>query len=316
VNDGNAYSSKAGVVSFTGNNLSGNTVIGGTGTTLFNTLIVDTKSSNLQLDNNISVTDNLVMQSGNLQLNNHILDLGRTGYITGERNDSRIMGQDHGLVTVTATLSAPHAVNPGNIGVEITSLSDLGTIKIARGHSPQMSADGDPGIDRYFSITADHNAGLDATLKFYYLDAEVGTDSKNMLSVFTRQNTWDTWSAKGKDGSDASANWVVKNHLDNLGNYTLARSSGNLLTREGANKMLQVFPNPYIDHFNLILESDLETDDMISLYDQNGHLLQVKKVHLFKGANTLEWMEGKYAAGTYFLSFANSQKKMLKIVKL
>lgn len=317
VNNGDFNAQKAGTIIFTRNKVQANTVIGGNGSSVFNNLVLDTKSSNLQLDNNISITGNLVMQSGNLLLNDRVLDLGSTGSIIGERNDSRITGANGGLVTVTAALRSPQKVNPGNIGVEISSQSDLGTTLISRGHLSQVGKDGEHSIDRYFDIMPEYNSGLDASIRFYYLDAEIGNSSKEMLSVFTRQGKSGSWSVKGKDGNNTSLNWVVKNHLDNLDNYTLARSFVTPLAKLGAYQALQVFPNPYIDHFSLAFDSDEEKDDMVSLYDQVGHLLQLKKIHLTKGANTVDWVEGKFAAGTYYLSFTNKgERKVLKIVKL
>ncbi len=314
INNGNFAGGNNSTVLFTGSGVTGNSSIGGSGKTSIYNLILNKAANDLQLDNNITVTGNLLMQTGNLQLNNYLLDLGSTGNITGERNSARITGLNGGMVRITSVLNAPQAVNPGHIGVDITSDADMGTTVITRGHMAQVNTTGDLSIERWFNIAPERNANLNATLRFWYLDAEVGMNNKNTLTVFSRRENGANWSVKGKDNSDISANWVLKGKLDQLTNYTLARNINSSLGKQGTKTSLQVFPNPYIDHFRLMLVSDVEKDEIVSLIDQNGHVLEMRKVHWLPGVNTVEWNEGKYAAGVYYLRFG-SDASSLKIIK-
>jgi len=79
----------------------------------------------------------LVLNSGNLELNNHTIDLGATGHIAEERNEARITGISGGIIKATVLLNAPRSVNPGNIGVEITSAANLGLTPLQEGMCPK-----------------------------------------------------------------------------------------------------------------------------------------------------------------------------------
>lgn len=313
INNG-SFNAGSSTVMFTGSKLTGNSLIGGSSAIAFHRLIIDQPANAVQLANDIMVTKEIVMTNGNLALDNYTLDLGNTGKITGERNNSYITGFNNGKIKVTADLKAPHSENPGNIGFEISSMANLGYTVITRSCSIQAAGYNDEGIDRVFSISSQNNSGLQASIKFYYLDPEVGARTKNALSLFARREGESLWTMKGKDNSDPSANWVIKNNIDQLHSFTLRTGRSNIAEQEPA-KMPQLFPNPYTDHFSLVFFSDKEADDVVSLYDQVGHLLETKKVHWTVGMNKLDWNEGKFAKGIYYLFSANTSIKALKIIK-
>ncbi len=75
-------------------------------------------------------------------MNNYMLDLGSSGNIANESNNSCITGTTGGAIRITTVLNAPQGVNPGNIGVELTSDADLGSTVITRGHVQQTSSNG------------------------------------------------------------------------------------------------------------------------------------------------------------------------------
>ncbi len=316
ISNGSFTGGNSSTVTFTGNKTAGNSVIGGYGPVSFYNLSVSKSSDDLLLDNNISVTGNLAMNSGNLQLNSYTLDLGNSGKITGERNNSRITGAHGGVIKITTTLQAPQAVNPGNIGVEITSPADMGVTVITRGHLSQTNANGEQSIQRYFDVAPTFNSGLQASLRFFYFDAELDGSNKNTLAFYSKKNAQSNWSASGKDNSDMTDNWVLKNNLDQLNRYTLARNIIKASVKQDSKNSVQIFPNPYYDHFMITVFSENEKDDVVSLYDQVGHLLELKKVHWQAGMNNLQWIEGKFAAGTYYLIFASNAMKNVKLVKL
>jgi hypothetical protein len=212
-----------GTVLFTGTAASTSSTIGGSSTTTFNHLTIDKTSNDVVLNGNIAVNGNLTMQAGNLQLNNYTLDLGSgAGTIVGESNSTRITGLTGGSVNKTAVLDAPAAVNPGNIGVEITSAANMGSTLISRGHKQQTSAGGGLSIDRYFDITPATNSGLNATLKFYYFDNELAGRNKAELNQWTSADGGTTWTLLGSDQADVSADWVLKNNLGQFARTTLA----------------------------------------------------------------------------------------------
>ena len=77
----------------------------------------------------------------------------------------------------------------------------------------------------------------------------------------------------------------------------------------------QVYPNPLHDQFVVGLFSDLEKEHAISLFDQFGHLLQIKKMMCRKGMNQVVWNMSNYANGVYYLVFENRELQNIKLIK-
>jgi hypothetical protein len=302
-------------VLFTGSTSSTPISIGGGSPISFHHVVIS-RSSDVKLDNHVTVTGNITMDNGNLQLNNYTLDLGRTGSIVGEKNNARITDDDGGgLVKATAVLKAPRDVNPGNIGVSVTSTATLGETVITRGHVQQPGFYGKPAIHRYYDIAPAINSGLQATLKFYYLDAELGENNESELSVFSKSGHAGAWLAKGKDNNDASTNWVIKTNLDQLHCFTLAKAAIADNRLQNGQTGIQIFPNPSPGRFTVTVYSQEEKDAGIVLYDALGRLLERKKIHCEPGMNNIEWNISKYASGTYHLLFENLDAAGVKVVK-
>jgi hypothetical protein len=277
--------------------------IGGGSITGFYNLILH-KEQALQLNNNILVSGTLDMQQGNLQLNRYQLDLGHSGIIADERNEAYISG---GTIKRVALLQAPDAVNPGNIGVSITSKANLGETVIIRGSESTVSG-GNNNVHRYFDIVPANNQDLQATLRFHYLDAELA-GRENELTLFSAGSRSTDWKVTGSDHSDIGTNWVTKSKLGRLNRYTLA-----VAPEVRGNATLQAYPNPFVSGFVLNLPVDSRKQIMVQLLDQHGRLLEQKKVNCLPGQNTIQWNMVKYPAGNYHLSFGGLFKS-LELVK-
>src|SRR5258708_2404503 len=201
-NNGNLSAGNSTIL-FSGTTATANSFIGGSSSTVFNNITINKSSNGVLLNNNISINGNLTMQSGNLQLNNYTVDLGSGGgTIVGENNNARITGTTGGTINKTASLNAPAAANPGNIGVEITSTANLGSTLIKRGHVQQTSSGGGLSIYRYFDITPANNSALNATLKFYYFDNELAGRNKPELNQWASANGGANWTYHGQDQTD------------------------------------------------------------------------------------------------------------------
>lgn len=275
--------------------------IGGNSAIRFHNLTV---GEEIVLDNDIQVAGSLTLEKGNLQLNNHSIDLGYTGRIDGERNEARITGSS-GFIKAKAILNAPAAINPGNIGIEISSTATLGETEIIRGHTVQLD-----GTQRYYDIRPQFNTNLRASLKFYYLDVEMNNNQEDALSVYSSKGSG--WTEAGKDKSDINTNWVVKNELSQLHRFTLAGATNKVLAGKTS---VQLFPNPTPGQFTVMLNSAEEKETALNLYDQLGRLLESKRIVCRIGANNVTWNIARYANGTYYMSFTNLDLKTVKIVK-
>jgi len=162
------------------------------------------------------------MQAGNLYLNLFNIDLGSgSGTIVSETNDSRITGITGGNIIKTATLNAPTSVNPGNIGIAISSSQNLGSTVIKRGHVQQTN-NGGFSIYRYFDITPTNNTSFNATLQMFYFDNETAGITKSDLQFYNSEDNGNTWTQTGKDNSDIINDWVTKNNINQLSRWTLS----------------------------------------------------------------------------------------------
>jgi len=263
----------------------GNTsFIGGSHPTFFYDLVI---GGDVQLNNHASVTGGIFMQGGNLQLNRYLLDLGHSGSIIGERNESCITG---GLIKVSAFLDRPVEVNPGNIGVAFTSGANLGWTTIIRGHEQQTDA----SIWRYFTIDPERNGGTPMTMRVFYFEGELSGKNKAGLGVFARGEMPGGWVVWGKDQADAGSGWVIKKNVGGARFVTLGISADRF-------QIVRIAPNPTTGVFRILCVCDKEEDKVFRLYDALGHLLASRRVHCIAGSNSIEWDGTGLAQGTYRL---------------
>jgi hypothetical protein len=251
-------------------------------------------------------------------LNEYTLDLGNSGSIAGERNEARITGSQGGTIRITAELNRPRAVNPGNIGVELSSEADLGSTIIIRGHVPLTGPGGESGIQRWFKITPETKTGAQASLRLFYLDTELAGKDKNALAVFSDQQGEDNWTLSGKDAADLAADWVLKSNLDPFRRFTLGISRSNALSKAGSGNAIstvQIYPNPAHTAFGLQISSERGGCGVANLYDLAGNLLEEKKVNWEAGLTTINWDISRFAPGVYYLSIGNQYNKTINIVK-
>ena len=226
VNDGTISASTTGRFIFNGNS---NNQISGSSVPGFAELeIAKTGTGLLTLSSDINVSGKIVFTSNLIDLNNHNIDLGTTGILEGENENSRITGTGGGTVFLTTSLNAPNAVNPGNLGAVITSAQDLGRVIIQRGHKSQVNSGGTgSSILRYYDITPTNNAGLNATLRINYLDAEKNGLNENAFELF-KSNDNIHWVDAGQDARDATLNYAEKTGINSFSRWTLSTTSAAL----------------------------------------------------------------------------------------
>lgn len=293
--------------------------IGGSTAASFHQIVVN-RMADVMLKGNISVNDTLKMIKGDLQLNRYALDLN--GYITGENNLSSVTGINGGVMRVTTKLRAPHEVNPGNIGVEITTLSNPGTTVIERRHERQTLLNGGQSIQRYFQIRPATNSNLNATLRFFYLDKELAGIDEAAISLWKGADLGNYWLYDGGDSVNKKANYIVKTGIGHFTRYTvgvetktakMARVAGAGLQNEMlSSTTMQVYPNPLQQQFTIAFHSGIGKEYTVSLYDQAGHLLQSKKLSGRKGVTRAVWNMSGFSRGIYYLVCEGRSIKLIK----
>ena len=215
---------------FTGVN---DVTIDGTTLPLFSIIEINkTGSAKIILQRSIEVRQQLSFVSGLLELNNFSIDLGTTGLLNGEGENTRVTGASGGYIQIVNDLNAPNSLNPGNLGAIITSSQNLGTTTIRRGHRSQTNGSGGGySILRYYDIEPSNNSGLNAMLRFNYLDAELNTLDENSLVLWKSINT-QAWTEEGFTSRNTTNNWVEKTGIGDLSRWTLS-SPGNALPVTG-----------------------------------------------------------------------------------
>lgn len=160
-----------------------------------------------------------VENGGVWDLNGTTVDLGDAGSTASitETGGGRFTG---GQLTATRTLDAPWQADPAGLGIEISSSETLGETTVTRGHAVQTGS-GNESIERYYNIQPATNSGLDATLTFNYLDAELNGLSESTLEFFRSTDDGSTWNERGQDDRDANANTVTLGGIDALSRWTL-----------------------------------------------------------------------------------------------
>jgi|GEM_PF-3205550 len=200
VNDGTLQATDGQVV-LTGTAL---TTIGGTGTTSLFDVLLNKPGQSVLLTAPLTVDRNLQFVQGQLDLNGFDLTLGQAqGILLNESEQHRVVGAIGGEVVKTIDLNAPTNINPGNLGLTISTPANLGPTTLRRGHQPPVLPE-DVGIARYFSVTPTEALTQDATLTFSYFDAELNGLPEAELTFWNNPSSG--WEEKGGTNRNTTAN--------------------------------------------------------------------------------------------------------------
>lgn len=189
---------------------------------IFNNLTVDKTGGDLLLNGNMTVTGNLTVNSGDLDLNSFIITMGNAALLS-ETPGNTVKGAS-GNITATRTLNAPAALNVAGLGAELTTGANLGSTEIRRGHALQI-VNSDSSILRYFDITPANNSGLNATLVFHYDDSELNNLQESGLSLYRSTDGGANWT-KESGTVDETFNTLTLAGIGAFSRWTAASDSG------------------------------------------------------------------------------------------
>jgi hypothetical protein len=221
-NNGTITQQPGGKFFFAGSNT--DTISGAALTTTFDSLqVAKTGAGKLVLQQPIITNAAVKFTSGNIDLAGNTLQLAPTAILLGEHPTSRFLDNAQGgYVTITRTLNAPAAANPGNLGAIITSTQNLGSTTIKRGHKSQVNvANTGNSINRYYDITPTNNTAVNATLRLTYFDAELNSLPEADLNMYKSNNNTN-WINVGYTTRDATANYVEKTGITDFSRWTLS----------------------------------------------------------------------------------------------
>ena len=229
-----AYTDEGQAITFGG---SVQQVISGSSNTSFSNLSIN-NSAGVSLQCNIGVSGNLQLIAGDLDLRNSNVDLGTTGTLVNETNDHRIIATDGitegmgtGTVNFSKNLSTGFYTNIGGLGLDISTPSDMGLTSIFVGHFLQSNGT-NTSISRYYDIVPQNNSGLNATFRFYYLDAETGGQDESGFVLWKSDDNGLTWTVQMPSAIDNIANYVEENEVTSFSRWTISNIYTNPLPVE------------------------------------------------------------------------------------
>ena len=111
------------------------------------------------------------------------------------------------------------------MGIAITSSSNFGTTTIRRSHQVQTITGAANSVARYFDVSPTNTSGLNATVRFSYLDNELNGLSESSLGFYSSVNSGTTWVGLSASNRDVANNYVEKPFILFNARLTLADNS-------------------------------------------------------------------------------------------
>lgn len=139
-------------------------------------------AANIRLNGDASIVDSLILQDDAvLSTGVHNLTLGEN--VTINENDGYIKGN----LLVSRVVEAGITQNFGGIGLSINTPVEAGLTQVKRVTGSIVPSSNLPSILRYFEISPENNAGINATLAFTFEDFEVPfVPDNNNFRLFRR----------------------------------------------------------------------------------------------------------------------------------
>jgi hypothetical protein len=203
-------------IKMTGAGLTDSIMCDGLTNTFYNLTIDKSSGNQVQMNSDINIINQINLINKDLNLNNHVLNLGTTGVLVNEGSGHRVYCDcASGYIERTATIGSNVTSNPGNLGLTFnTTGNQLGTTIIRRRHSRAGSvgisnlSGSTPGVYRIYDVTPQFNGsdytgganpGLNLNLEFTYLDEEIGPEissQENDFGIFKSTNLGLSWNAQ------------------------------------------------------------------------------------------------------------------------
>jgi hypothetical protein len=226
VNNG-TYTAANGTVKLTGANPVN---INGNSSTSFYNLHAGSSGS-VVFGQNIAVQNELQM-AGMLQVQNYEVKMLPNAMIVGESETGRLQANagSTGRATITLDINSPVInLDPAKLGVEFLNAPALGNTTITRYCTAFTGGDLTSGvIQRYYNIQPTNNSSLNASVRFYYFDAELNGLDENTAVLWKSSDNGNTWQEISPDSRDVINNYVQKNAVNDFSLWTIGSPSGAL----------------------------------------------------------------------------------------
>ncbi len=201
----------AGTVAFTGT-----TAQSFSGLSLAQNLTIN-NAAGVSIQNNITVSGLIWIQSGNLQLQTYKLTMAATASIS-ETTTSQILGE----IETTRNLGLSNETF-GGLGIEIDADGDVPGVTVVKRFTgtPVTSVTGAEGIKLKYSIVPANNNNLDATLIFRYKDSDLNGQDENNFQLYRSVDGGLEWSEELAI-ADPDNNMLTKTGISSFSEWTAA----------------------------------------------------------------------------------------------
>lgn len=309
-----------------------------TGTGQFGNLEIDNPAG-VEINNDLSLEQNLTLTRGIFSIRNHLLNLGV---------NAQILGSDFSVTKMIATSGAfadkgirrfvassasqidfPLGVVSGSQNkftpayVNITANSNSGYIRLYPVNQAHMTTIGPHVLQYYWSVETTELSGLDAELKLHYLNTDVRGNEANYIAARLEGDEWAKFPTNQVDEINDFILFTFSSAANMNGDYTagidphipaqipvfISNGSGNWSdiskwTRQGGGEVPAGGPN---GHIVRILEGDVISLDRFRVLayrtELNGRLeAGTESGHNLgrvEGSGTLAVVEGKLPYGIY-----------------
>jgi hypothetical protein len=204
---------------------SNNSTFSGSGVPVIGTLqMASAATATLTLLSNLDISSLVNFQQGVIDLNGEQLLLTNSAFLQGESETSHLTALTGGSVQASATgVANPNQLNIGQLGAMLTSSATLGTLTVTRMGKPASNpnSSGYQGINRVYLIQPQNDAGLNATLRFYYLNEELNGKDASTLNLYKSADGI-TWTLSGADTRNATEKYVEKTGISDLSFWTMS----------------------------------------------------------------------------------------------
>lgn len=136
-------------------------------------------------------------------VNDGLIDLGVGGRLS-EPVGNPITGTGTEIASLVS--SGPlNGVEPGGLGLSITTSSPSGDLVVTRGHVARSFPEGDPSIERWYRLASDAGTTPDAELVFRFDASELNGLTAEDLGLFRAGNENGAWSAVASTNNPANS---------------------------------------------------------------------------------------------------------------
>ena len=219
INNG-TFTSGNGIYEFTGVN---SAILGTSDISFYDMTNNKTANTNYtKLGRDITVTHNLTMTSGDIDLAGNDILLSTTGTVVAETNANRIFGSfgDGYIEALNRPMNASTTyTNIAGIGFSITtSTTAPGTTTIRRGYNQQTGRDGNQSIYRYYDFIPTTDANLRASIQLNYFVSEIPVGyTEATMQLWNADAPYSLWFWEWKGFSINTTNHCANvSHTDSL----------------------------------------------------------------------------------------------------